>query len=130
MSRPFLPVAEWRSTNMAEWIEVPAHRIYVISERELRDDFDYIGENGDARRATKFPTVSYERRTAKFLGGPASLRNIPEFMSALRSKRYDSCNWTPTAILMAFQEGDPYESTIIFLARRNHIHHHRLTASV
>jgi hypothetical protein len=31
---------------MAEWIEVPAHRIYVISPRELRDDFDYIGENG------------------------------------------------------------------------------------
>jgi hypothetical protein len=46
MSRPFLPVAEWRSTNMAEWIEVPAHRIYVISARELRDDFDYIRENG------------------------------------------------------------------------------------
>lgn len=38
-------------TNMAEWIEVPAHRIYVISARELRDDFDYIGENG--RPATR-----------------------------------------------------------------------------
>jgi hypothetical protein len=46
MSRSFLPVVEWRSTNMAEWIEVPAHRIYVICARELRDDFDYIGENG------------------------------------------------------------------------------------
>jgi len=46
MSRAFLPVAEWRSTNMAEWIEVPAHRIYVICARELRDGFDYIGENG------------------------------------------------------------------------------------
>jgi hypothetical protein len=33
-------------TNMAEWIEVPAHRIYVISGHELRDGFDYIGENG------------------------------------------------------------------------------------
>jgi hypothetical protein len=32
--------------NMAEWIEVPAHRIYVIGARELRDDFDYIGEHG------------------------------------------------------------------------------------
>ena len=32
--------------HMAEWIEVPAHRIYVICARELRDDFDYIGENG------------------------------------------------------------------------------------
>jgi hypothetical protein len=31
---------------MAEWIAVPAHRIYAISERELRDAFDYIGENG------------------------------------------------------------------------------------
>lgn len=31
---------------MAEWIEVPAHRIYVICARELQDDFDYIGENG------------------------------------------------------------------------------------
>ena len=34
---------------MAEWIEVPAHRIYVMSARELRDDFDFIRENG--RRA-------------------------------------------------------------------------------
>ncbi len=31
---------------MAEWIEVTAHRIYVISARELRDDFDFIRENG------------------------------------------------------------------------------------
>jgi hypothetical protein len=31
---------------MAEWIEVPAHRIYVICARELRGGFDYIGENG------------------------------------------------------------------------------------
>ena len=31
---------------MAEWIEVPAHRIYVICARELRDGFDYIRENG------------------------------------------------------------------------------------
>ena len=31
---------------MAEWIEVPAHRIYVISARELRDGFDYIDEKG------------------------------------------------------------------------------------
>jgi hypothetical protein len=31
---------------MAEWIEVPAHRIYVISARELPDGFDFIGENG------------------------------------------------------------------------------------
>ena len=31
---------------MAEWIEVAAHRIYVISARELRDGFDFICENG------------------------------------------------------------------------------------
>ena len=31
---------------MAEWIEVPAHRIYVICARELRDGFACIGENG------------------------------------------------------------------------------------
>jgi hypothetical protein len=75
---------------MAEWIEVPAHRIYVICARELRDGFDYIRENGrPARRTAKIPTVSYERRTAKFLSGPASLRNIPKFITARRSKRYD-----------------------------------------
>jgi hypothetical protein len=36
---------------MAAWIEVPAHRIYVISAHELRDGFDYIDENG--RPATR-----------------------------------------------------------------------------
>jgi hypothetical protein len=56
MSRSFLPVAEWRSTNMAEWIEVPAHRIYVICARELRDDFDYIGESG---KPVKGAEISY-----------------------------------------------------------------------
>ena len=56
MSRSFLPVVEWRSTNMAEWIEVPAHRIYVICARELRDDFDYIGENG---KPVKGAEISY-----------------------------------------------------------------------
>jgi len=66
-----------------------AHRIYVICARELRDDFDYIGENGSPWNALKFPTVSSERRTGKFLSGPASLRNIREFMPARRSKRYD-----------------------------------------
>jgi hypothetical protein len=51
MSRPFLPVAKWRSTNMAEWIEVPNHRIYVISAHELQAGFDYLGESG--RPATR-----------------------------------------------------------------------------
>ena len=31
---------------MAEWIEVPAHRIYVISRVNYADGFDYIRENG------------------------------------------------------------------------------------
>jgi hypothetical protein len=42
--------------NMAEWIEVPAHRIYVIGARELRDDFDYIGEKG---KPVKGAEISY-----------------------------------------------------------------------
>src|SRR5262249_61421483 len=41
------------------------------------------------RRAAKFRTVSCERRTAKFLGGPASPRNVAEFMTTQHSKRYD-----------------------------------------
>src|SRR6266542_2999611 len=44
---------------------------------------------GGPRRAAKFRTVSCERRTAKFLSGPASLRNVAEFMTTRRSKRYD-----------------------------------------
>lgn len=36
---------------MADWIEVPNHRIYVISAHELQDDFECIGENG--RHATR-----------------------------------------------------------------------------
>src|SRR5215510_9213268 len=45
---------------------------------------------GSPWSAAKLPTVSYERRTAKFLSWRASFRNIPEFMSARRSKRYNS----------------------------------------
>src|SRR5215475_14168294 len=41
------------------------------------------------RRAAKFLTVSCERRTAKFLSGPASPRNVAEFMTTQHSKRYD-----------------------------------------
>src|SRR2546426_10466216 len=44
---------------------------------------------GSPWSALKFPTVSSERRTGKFLSGPASLRNIREVMPARRSKRYD-----------------------------------------
>ena len=41
---------------MAEWIEVPAHRIYVICARELRDGFDYIDKNG---KPVKGAEISY-----------------------------------------------------------------------
>ena len=41
---------------MAEWIEVPAHRIYVICARELRDGFDYIDEKG---KPVKGAEISY-----------------------------------------------------------------------
>src|SRR5262245_39971263 len=43
----------------------------------------------DPRRAAKFRTALCERRTAKFLSGPASPRNVAEFMTTQRSKRYD-----------------------------------------
>src|SRR5215471_6552401 len=44
---------------------------------------------GGPRRAAKFRTVLCERRTAKFLSGPASPRNVAEFMTTQHSKRYD-----------------------------------------
>ena len=75
---------------MAEWIEVPNHRIYVISTLELQEGFDYIGRMGDPRGAAKFRIVSCERRMAKFLSGLASPCNVAEFMTTRRSKRYDS----------------------------------------
>ena len=74
---------------MAEWIEVPGHRIYVISGHELRNGFDYIAENGRPATRGEFRTVSCGRRTAKFLSGPASPRNVAEFMTTQHSKRYD-----------------------------------------
>jgi hypothetical protein len=60
-----LPVAEWRSTNMAEWIEVPAHRIYLISESELRDTFDYIGENGRRTPRDEIPYRFVRKKDGK-----------------------------------------------------------------
>jgi hypothetical protein len=58
-------VAEWRSTNMAEWIEVPAHRIYVTSARELRADFDYIGENGRPATPGEIPYRFVRKKDGK-----------------------------------------------------------------
>ena len=50
---------------MAEWIEVPAHRIYVISGHELRDGFDYIGENGRHVEADEIPYRFVRKKDGK-----------------------------------------------------------------
>ena len=50
---------------MAEWIEVPAHRIYVISERELRNGFDYIGENGKLVERGEIPYRFVRKKDGK-----------------------------------------------------------------
>jgi hypothetical protein len=50
---------------MAEWIEVPAHRIYVTSARELRDDFDYIGENGRPTARDEIPYRLVRKKDGK-----------------------------------------------------------------
>jgi hypothetical protein len=51
--------------TMAEWIEVPAHRIYVISARELRESFDYIGENGRSAARTEVPYRFIRKKDGK-----------------------------------------------------------------
>ena len=50
---------------MAEWIEVPAHRIYLISESELRDAFDYIGENGRRTPRDEIPYRFVRKKDGK-----------------------------------------------------------------
>ena len=50
---------------MAEWIEVPAHRIYVISAHELRDAFDYIGENGRPAARGEIPYRFVRKKDGK-----------------------------------------------------------------
>ncbi len=40
---------------MAEWIEVPAHRLYMISAPELRYGFDFIRENGTPATPGEIP---------------------------------------------------------------------------
>jgi len=62
MSRP---AAEWRSTNMAEWIEVPGHRIYVMSAHELQEGFDYIGENGRPAKRGEIPYRFVRKKDGK-----------------------------------------------------------------
>ena len=50
---------------MAEWIEVPAHRIYVICVRELRDGFDYIGGNGRPVERDEIPYRFVRKKDGK-----------------------------------------------------------------
>ena len=50
---------------MAEWIEVPAHRICLISESELRDAFDYIGENGRRTPRDEIPYRFVRKKDGK-----------------------------------------------------------------
>jgi hypothetical protein len=50
---------------MAEWIEVPAHRIYVLSARELRESFDDIGESGGPATHAEVPYRFIRKRDGK-----------------------------------------------------------------
>lgn len=50
---------------MAEWIEVPAHRIYVLTARELRESFDYIGENGRSAARAEVPYRFIRKKDGK-----------------------------------------------------------------
>jgi len=61
----FFAGGEWRSTHMAEWIEVPNHRIYVISALELQEGFDYIGENGRPARRGEIPYRFVRKKDGK-----------------------------------------------------------------
>ena len=60
---------------MSEWIEVPAHRIYVISARELRDDFDFFRENGRHAMLGEIPYRFVRKKDGKVFKLAASLRN-------------------------------------------------------
>ena len=75
---------------MAEWIEVPAHRIYVTSARELRADFDYIGENGRPATPGEIPYRFVRKKDGKvFKWARFAPQYIAKFITARRSKRYD-----------------------------------------
>ena len=50
---------------MAEWIEVPAHRICVISAQELQDGFDYIDENGRPAKRGEIPYRFVRKKDGK-----------------------------------------------------------------
>jgi hypothetical protein len=74
---------------MAEWIEVPAHRIYVICARELRDGFDYIDEKGKPVKGAEISYRFVRKKDGKVFKWARSFRNIPKFITVRRSKRYD-----------------------------------------
>ena len=50
---------------MAEWIEVPAHRIYLISPHELQDGFDYVGKNGKPVKRDEIPYRFVRKKDGK-----------------------------------------------------------------
>jgi hypothetical protein len=50
---------------MAEWIDVPAHRIYVTSAHELLDDFDYFDENGRPASRGQIPYRFVRKKDGK-----------------------------------------------------------------
>ena len=56
---------------MAEWIEVPGHRIYVVSEDELLEGFDYVRENGRPAMRGEIPYRFVRKKDGKvFKWGP------------------------------------------------------------
>jgi hypothetical protein len=62
---------------MAEWIEVPAHRIYVICARELRYGFDYIDEKGKPVERGEIPYRFVRKKDGKVF---KLARFIPQYI--------------------------------------------------
>jgi hypothetical protein len=50
---------------MAEWIEVPVHRIYVVSLDELLEGFDNVAENGRPARRGQIPYRFVRKKDGK-----------------------------------------------------------------
>ncbi len=78
---------------MAEWIEVPAHRIYVICARELA-----ILRSEASPLKNLAVLLSYETV------GNFAARHRPPILAARRDMIH--VNGRPTGIRMAFQEKD------------------------
>jgi hypothetical protein len=97
---------------MAEWIEVPAHRIYAISERELRDDFDYIGENGRPVARGEIPYRFVRKKDGKVFKWA---RFAPQYTEAHNCTALEEI-WfhgigRPTVIRMAFKRSTTTDET-------------------